>query len=572
MVTRSYLTSWHGRHRVQAGRPGCSLRAVRLSVTTKIFLGLAVVVVTFGLVSIYSVVHLRAIGRELELITGTYLPLTQVATQLESYQEQRGRDTTLLLEQDRRMQTTLITLFRLRYPKLVREKLALGRKLARRGRSLAAGPAEAAYLDEVDLRLARLEKLYDGYDQAADNLYAALEASRGKTADPRLATRTGALRRMERRVGRELKELGRTLDLKVGEQVTRAQTEEDRAALAIMGLSLFAVLVALFVTVFVQRTLRPVRRLTEGVADVRRGNYQRRVEVHSDDEVGDLAREFNAMARGLADREAELDAKRTALLRAERLAAVGRMAAQVSHEIRNPLSSIGLNAELMADELTAARFDDPAHAEEARALLAAIAKEVDRLTDITEEYLRFARMPRPALATEDLGALVRGVLSFTAGELGAAGITVVPEIDAGLFVLADEGQLRRALLNLLRNAREAMAGGGTLTVRAEAAGDDRVAVSVADTGPGIPDADRERIFDPFYSTKERGTGLGLALTQQIVAEHQGTIRCESELGAGTRFRIELPRAAAPARPAAGPDDPIPVEAGDPATALGGGAR
>ena len=157
---------------------------MRLSVTTKIFLGLAVVVVTFGLVSIYSVVHLRAIGRELELITGTYLPLTQVATQLESYQEQRGRDTTLLLEQDRRMQTTLITLFRLRYPKLVREKLALGRKLARRGRSLAAGPAEAAYLGEVDLRLARLEKLYDGYDQAADNLYAALEASRGKAVDP----------------------------------------------------------------------------------------------------------------------------------------------------------------------------------------------------------------------------------------------------------------------------------------------------------------------------------------------------------------------------------------------------
>ena len=260
------------------------------------------------------------------------------------------------------------------------------------------------------------------------------------------------------------------------------------------------------------------------------------------------------MARGLADREAELDAKRTALLRAERLAAVGRMAAQVSHEIRNPLSSIGLNAELMADELTAARFDDPAHADEARVLLAAIAKEVDRLTDITEEYLRFARMPRPALATEDLGALVKGVLSFTAGELGAAGITVVPEVAPGLFVLADEGQLRRALLNLLRNAREAMADGGTLTVRAEAAGDDRVAVTVADTGPGIPDEDRERIFDPFYSTKERGTGLGLALTQQIVAEHQGTIRCESELGAGTRFRIELPRAASAAHPVAGPGD------------------
>jgi two-component system, NtrC family, sensor kinase len=520
---------------------------MRLSVTTKIFLGLAVIVVTFGLVSIYAVVQVHHIGRSLELTSRTYLPLTKLASQLETVQSHRSRDTGRLLEErEARVQTILISIARRHFPKVVREKLDLGTEIARTGRERSIESADAEFLAEVEAWLDRLGTLYDGYDATAEALYRLIEdggAVNELGADgARLADE---LRRAERRIEREIKDLGRALEGKVTEQVRRTEAEESRVTFTILLLSLTAVLVAFAVILFAQRTLRPIRRLTEGVQDVRRGDFERRVDVDGQDEIADLAREFNAMARALAEREAELVSQRTALLRAERLAAVGQMAAQVSHEVRNPLSSIGLNAELMADELAAARFDDPARAEEARVLLQAIAAEVDRLTEITEEYLRFARMPRPTLEAEDVNAVVRDVLAFIGGEMRAAGIAVDTDLEADLpLALSDEGQLRQALLNLLRNAREALAGRPgqvRVTTRAE---EGRVSITVADDGPGIPPEDRERIFDPFVSTKEGGTGLGLPLIQQIMTEHGGSVSCESEVGRGTTFRLCLRKAEA----------------------------
>src|SRR6185369_11695077 len=132
----------------------------------------------------------------------------------------------------------------------------------------------------------------------------------------------------------------------------------------------------------------------------------------------------------------------------------GRMAAQITHEVRNPLASIGLYAELLGDEI-GDRGGEP------RRLLSSIISEIDRLTEITETYLRFARLPRPKLVREDLGALVTGVVEFARAELSQAGIALQVEVAPALpDVAADEAQLRQALLNLVRNAREAMAAQG----------------------------------------------------------------------------------------------------------------
>ncbi len=220
------------------------------------------------------------------------------------------------------------------------------------------------------------------------------------------------------------------------------------------------------------------------------------------------------------------------LIQTERLAAIGRMAAHVTHEVRNPLSSISLNVEMLEDEL------DPGDTE-ARALMKAIHREVDRLTAITEEYLRLARLPQPRLEPDDLGELLRSVERFVRREMEASGVALEVMVEEELPAVAfDEAQIRQALLNLLRNAREAMDGGTVRVVaRAEEGG---VRIDVLDEGPGISEEVRMRIFDLFFSTKERGSGLGLPLTKQIIAAHGGTIRCASPPEGGTRFEVWLP--------------------------------
>lgn len=235
------------------------------------------------------------------------------------------------------------------------------------------------------------------------------------------------------------------------------------------------------------------------------------------------------------DDVSEALATKARLLQSERLAAMGRMAAHVTHEVRNPLSSIGLNADLLREEVSG---------DEAMALLTSIQREVDRLTAFTEEYLRLARVPSPMLAAEPIETEVRDTARFVQREMEAANVRITVEIEPDLGVVSfDEGQIRQALLNLLRNAREAMPGGGAIDLTARREGEG-IAVSVADRGEGIDPEKRERIFDLFYSTKERGTGLGLALTKEIVLAHGGDVRCEAREGGGTVFTIWLPRSTA----------------------------
>jgi signal transduction histidine kinase len=151
------------------------------------------------------------------------------------------------------------------------------------------------------------------------------------------------------------------------------------------------------------------------------------------------------------------------------------------------------------------------------------------------------RLPKPKRERLDLAALVSSVLEFSSGELAQAAIVVEVAATPGLpDVVADESQLRQALLNLVRNAKEAMATGGRLRVEVGEAGPDQVRLVLADDGPGIAHENLTKIFEPFFSTKVKGTGLGLALVQQIVSEHGGRIEVDCPPGGGTRFTILLP--------------------------------
>lgn len=373
---------------------------MRLSVTTKIFLGLAMVVLTFGAVSLFAVIQLHRIGQDLEQVSQTYLPLAKITAELEAAQKNRARDIQRLIEDERapQVQALMIKIARSQHPKnLQRIALALDRCEVGLGR--ASRKDERKNLRALIDRLQELQTLYVAYDGAAALLQRAHSAELPGSATTHPANVGAAiaeLRTAERTLGLGLRQLGRTVDNEVARQVARAEEQEDRAALAIMGLSLVAILVGLVVTLFVQRTLRPIRRLTEAAREVREGRFNPRVSIGTQDEIGDLARAFNEMTEALASRDVALARQREALLRSERLATVGRMAAQVSHEIRNPLSSVGLNNELLAEEVREATFPSPERRTEALALIEAVAREVDRLTEITEDYLRFARLPGPA--------------------------------------------------------------------------------------------------------------------------------------------------------------------------------
>ncbi len=312
------------------------------------------------------------------------------------------------------------------------------------------------------------------------------------------------------------------------------ENEEHVLLVNTIYLGVGAVVLGLLIATWVVLMLRPLARLRTTARKVAGGDYKSRIEERGPAEVADLAREFNSMGRAIEEREREL-------VRSERLAAVGKMAAMITHEVRNPLSSIGLNTELLEDELAP-------DADEARALCRAITHEVDRLTAITEEYLAFARLPKPKIAAEPVNTLITALASFVREDLAARKVELVVELGAGDPVaLVDPAQLRQCLINLVRNAADAVAsnGGGHIWLRTRRAGA-RVAIEVADDGTGIAEELLPRLFDQFFSTKDGGSGLGLALTQQIVKDHGGELSVESTVGRGTTFKVMLPAGGAAA--------------------------
>ncbi|KKQ76551.1 MAG: Multi-sensor signal transduction histidine kinase [Candidatus Daviesbacteria bacterium GW2011_GWF2_38_6] len=228
------------------------------------------------------------------------------------------------------------------------------------------------------------------------------------------------------------------------------------------------------------------------------------------------------------------------LIKAERLATIGKMSARVAHEIKNPLSSISLNIELLHDEL---KGYEGVATKEAINLLASIMAEVDRLTGVSEEYLQFARLPNLPLKARSVNAILLELTRFLREEISEDNIILTEDYEKDLpLVAVDENQMKQAFLNILKNSFEAMPDGGKLCVRTGRGHNGAVVVHITDTGIGIDEEKLEKIFDPFYTTKDIGTGLGLAVSQQIIREHGGEVHCQSAPGQGTTFAIQLPKA------------------------------
>lgn len=225
------------------------------------------------------------------------------------------------------------------------------------------------------------------------------------------------------------------------------------------------------------------------------------------------------------------------IIQSERLAVVGRMAANVAHEVKNPLGTIVLNADLLEEELD--RFPGQNTAE-SRELLKGIKMELDRLIGVVEEYLQFARLPQVRLVRGNVNEVISDLLAFLREEISERHLRVVEKLDPGVpAVQMDPKQFRQALLNIIKNAFEAMPGEGRLTI-ATSPRDGKVEIKISDTGKGISQEHLDLVFTPFFSTKIGGTGLGLSITAHIIQEHKGTISVESHGEMGSAFLIRLP--------------------------------
>ena len=231
----------------------------------------------------------------------------------------------------------------------------------------------------------------------------------------------------------------------------------------------------------------------------------------------------------------------TDLMRAQRIAAWREVARRLAHEIKNPLTPIQLSAERIRKKYLEKSPDLDAIVADGTA---AIVREVAALKSLVDEFARFARLPAPSPVPTDLSEVIDACLDLYRDR--HPGVRLLPRCEPGLpLALLDPEQMKRALVNLLDNAVEAMGGRGTVTIEARrdpAAGGLRI--EVADDGPGIRPEDRDRLFLPYFSTKKRGTGLGLALVHRIVSDHRGRIRVEDNTPRGARFVIDLPASAA----------------------------
>jgi len=227
---------------------------------------------------------------------------------------------------------------------------------------------------------------------------------------------------------------------------------------------------------------------------------------------------------------ADLRTMEERLVQSERLATIGRFASQIAHEIRNPLSSISLNVELLEDEVKESN-------EEARGLIRSVLKELDRLNDIVSEYLQFSRFPKPHLKR---GHAERVIREFVENFKPPTNVKFELELmSSSPEVWLDHGLLRQVIENLARNGVEAIEGEGTLRIETDVV-ERFFIIRVKDTGHGIAPEIQAKLFEPFFTTKAHGTGLGLATSQQIIFEHNGHLVVESQAGKGSTFSILLP--------------------------------
>lgn len=317
--------------------------------------------------------------------------------------------------------------------------------------------------------------------------------------------------------------------------IRRSLTDALRPALVA---AVVALVVAILVAVsLAQVVVRPIHVIRSGLSRLGKGDLGATLDLKGDEfkELGDVfASVTNQLKAAMPD-----SAKRVQLIElSRRVTALGRLTAGVAHEVKNPLNAMTIHLELLKQKLAAGALPEATESH-----VDVIAREIRRLDDVVQGFLKFARPEELSLRPVAPAELVDEVLKTLAVEANLTGVTleavIAPDVP---YIEADAGILRQALLNLAKNAVQAMPNGGKLLIACGPTKDGRVEIRISDTGVGIPPENLAKIFDLYFTTKDTGTGIGLSLVYRTVQLHSGDIDVESMPGVGTTFIIKMPTA------------------------------
>ncbi len=328
---------------------------------------------------------------------------------------------------------------------------------------------------------------------------------------------------------------GIVVEQPISEAFTLARQMENRVVFFVILTAFIATLLGVLAA---RQFSKPLLALVKGAREYARGNLDHRIHIKQRDELAELAQEFNSMASSLRENQRELQ-------RMERLAALSRFAALVSHEIRNPLNSMNINMQILKRLIN----KEDVTPDRKVKYLNVISAEITRINDLITNFLTISRPPQLTLIKTDIHMVLEEVVLLQEGRAVASGVEIRRQYAShpimGMF---DHNQLKQVFHNIIINALEAMPNGGKLTIRTEKffprtqhqSRAPFVRISFTDTGIGIPSEILKEIFEFYYTTKRTGTGIGLAIAKQIIEGHQGFIYINSEPGRGTTVYIELP--------------------------------
>jgi len=325
--------------------------------------------------------------------------------------------------------------------------------------------------------------------------------------------------------------------IKIGLSLEEMRAEELKTRLMLILIGCSGLLIGVGgAALMARRITKPLDKLVDGTVKISKGDFSQAIDIDTQDEIGELAQSFNEMSQQLQLTRKRMEAANRRLLQAEKLASIGRISASIAHEIRNPLTSVKLNIQKVMESEGLDDIDKE-HLD--------ISQEgIGHIENFIKELLNFTRVSELHLNYFFVEQIVDESIKMIRNTLKLKDVELTKEVQERLpQVLVDGDKIRQVLLNILHNACEAVDKGGKITIALsllKGRRGQKVRIRISDNGPGIPKKDKENIFEPFYTTKSTGIGLGLANARKIIVQHKGSIYTVENEGSGACFDLLIP--------------------------------